>query len=577
MKMDKRDCLTISILTLLFAVMAFYRLGSFAAPERGYAISGENPTIVLDFGEDISLNHVSIFLGPRGFLFDAYGRAEGNEEWELIKSEALAMDSFNWEQIALYGRLRYLRLESKTRATVAEMVFFDYLDRAVVPINAAAYPGLFDEQGLYDRYLSNTYYGEAIFDEVFYAGTAYEFIHGLPTYETTHPPLGKSLVSLGIRAFGMNPFGWRFMAAIFGIMTVPLMYAFAKALVGNRFAAAAAAVLLAFDCMHFTLARLANLDVFVGFWILLMYCLFYMYLQSGNGRLTTAPTTDIQASTNDNGDDAPVGAVGNRPFKFPLSYIPLALCGLAVGLALATKWTGAFAGAGLGLLFLYHLVKHRPPQIKRLLAFGAAFFIAIPLFIYILSFRPVVLDPPLGLLQTAVANTVRILTFHTTNTDTNVYSSAFYEWPLVWKPFSCASDPLDFTFISSVNLMGNPAIWWFGLPCLVFCLYRALQKKDAQAGFLVTAYLAQYLPWVFVTRTTFIYHYYPATLFMIPAIAYTLDAVAKAKQWGRTAALGYMAVVVALFVIFYPVTSGQPATYLYQRGLEWLPEWYLVL
>ncbi|MDR0220440.1 MAG: phospholipid carrier-dependent glycosyltransferase [Lachnospiraceae bacterium] len=558
--MDKRDVLMMSLLTLLFAVMAFYRLGSFSAPASAHTITREKASVTLDFGEDISLNHVSIFLGPRGYLFDAYGQAEGSGEWELIRSEALATELFNWQQFALYGRLRYLRLESGAGGIIQEMVFADHLDRAVVPINAADYPGLFDEQGLYDRYLSNTYYGEAIFDEIYYASTAYEYIHGLPASETTHPPLGKSLIALGIRAFGMNPFGWRFMAAIFGIMTVPLMYAFAKALVGSRFAAIAATVLLVFDCMHFTLSRVGTIDSIAGFWILLMYYLFWRYLQM-NGRLTTAPTTDVVAS----------------PHKFPRSYLPLALCGLAFGLAAATKWTGVYAGAGLGLMFLYHIIKHRPPQIKRLLAFCTVFFVVIPCFIYILSYRPVVLSPPAGLLQTVAANTARIFAFHAGRADENIFGSPFYQWPLVWKVFYYASDPLDATFISSVNLMGNPAVWWFGLPCLAFCLYRVLRKKDAPAAFLVVAYLAQYLPWFFKTDVTFIYHYYPAALFMIAAIAYTLDMAVRAKQWGRTAALGYLAVVLALFVIFYPVISGSPATYLYQRGLEWLPEWELVL
>jgi dolichyl-phosphate-mannose--protein O-mannosyl transferase len=256
----------------------------------------------------------------------------------------------------------------------------------------------------------------------------------------------------------------------------------------------------------------------------------------------------------------------------------LALCGLTFGLALATKWTGAFAGFGLGLMFLYHLIKHRPPAVKRLLAFCTAFFVLIPALVYVLSYRPVVTDPPVGgLLATAVANAGRIFAHHNAANIQHDFSSVFYEWPFVWQSLLYISEPLDLTFISSVNLMGNPAIWWAGLPCLLYCLYRFLRKKDKRAGFLVAAYLAQYLPWVFVTRTTFIYHYYPATLFMIPAIGYTLDSVARAKQWGRTAAYGYLAVVVALFVVFYPVTSGQPATYLYQRGLEWLPEWELVL
>ena len=48
-----------------------------------------------------------------------------------------------------------------------------------------------------------------VFDEIYHARTAYEHILGMKPYENSHPPLGKLFISLGILAFGMNPFGWR--------------------------------------------------------------------------------------------------------------------------------------------------------------------------------------------------------------------------------------------------------------------------------------------------------------------------------------------------------------------------------
>lgn len=51
-----------------------------------------------------------------------------------------------------------------------------------------------------------TYLTGTMFDEVYHGRTAYEFLHKLTTYETTHPHLGKILISFGIIAFGMNRF-----------------------------------------------------------------------------------------------------------------------------------------------------------------------------------------------------------------------------------------------------------------------------------------------------------------------------------------------------------------------------------
>ena len=55
------------------------------------------------------------------------------------------------------------------------------------------------------------------FDEIYHARTAYEHIHGIRPYENTHPPLGKILIGIRIRLFGMTPFGWRFIGTLLGV------------------------------------------------------------------------------------------------------------------------------------------------------------------------------------------------------------------------------------------------------------------------------------------------------------------------------------------------------------------------
>ena len=92
-----------------------------------------------------------------------------------------------------------------------------------------------------------------MFDEVYHARTAYEMLHRLPIYENTHPPLGKYLMSLGIRIFGMTPFGWRIVAFTSALMI--------------------------FDFMHFTLSRIGTIDVIVAFFILLTFYLMYLVLE----------------------------------------------------------------------------------------------------------------------------------------------------------------------------------------------------------------------------------------------------------------------------------------------------------
>jgi predicted membrane-bound dolichyl-phosphate-mannose-protein mannosyltransferase len=39
------------------------------------------------------------------------------------------------------------------------------------------------------------------FDEIYHPRTAYENIHRMEPYETTHPPLGKAIMTIGIFLF----------------------------------------------------------------------------------------------------------------------------------------------------------------------------------------------------------------------------------------------------------------------------------------------------------------------------------------------------------------------------------------
>lgn len=85
---------------------------------------------------------------------------------------------------------------------------------------------LFDEQDVGDY--AYTYMNSSYFDEIYHPRTAFEHLNRMKPYETTHPPLGKVIMAIGVAIFGMNPFGWRFMGTLFGIIMVPVMYLMGK-------------------------------------------------------------------------------------------------------------------------------------------------------------------------------------------------------------------------------------------------------------------------------------------------------------------------------------------------------------
>ena len=95
---------------------------------------------------------------------------------------------------------------------------------------------LFDEQTAVPDTISQL--NSMYFDEIYHGRTGYEQLHKMPVYETTHPPLGKDLIMVGIALFGMTAFGWRFAGTLFGVLLVPLAWCFVRRLTRKPWAAA---------------------------------------------------------------------------------------------------------------------------------------------------------------------------------------------------------------------------------------------------------------------------------------------------------------------------------------------------
>ncbi len=584
--MTKKDYICMGTLMLLFAIMAFFRLGNTKVPETTYNMDTENTDIILDFGEYTSIGTLHIFNGnkhDRMLSVSVYN--EVTKQWEVINGEAQVDSVFTWNNIPINYKVRYVGIVS----TSSEAVFNEFVvtktdGSYILPVNSSDYETLFDEQDLYPEY--HTYLSGTMFDEVYHGRTAYEFLHGITTYETTHPHFGKILISIGIALFGMNPFGWRIMSVLFGILIIGVMYVFAKKLFGSTFIATATAALLTFDCMHYTLSRIATIDIFAAFFILLMYYFLYEYfIRDLNSRMlkpVKAKKRKKDSSPASNGQVSATASDSMSEQVIPLTkevLLPLALCGITMAFGVATKWTGVYAGIGLGILFIWYTLTHFPKkQVLKLFLFCCGFFILVPLVIYTLSFIPVVgYSEYNNLIDKTIKCTMSMYDYHSKLVAEHYYSSPFYEWPVIWMPLLYANDDVANGLVSSVSCMGNPAIWWIGIVCVLFVLYRWIIKRDNKAGFLVIAYAAQYVPWMSVGRITFIYHYFPAILFVMLMIGYVMHLLCECFSQGSKIVIGYMTLVVIVFMMFFPVVSGLPVEKDWGLSLRWLKDWILVL
>ena len=173
--------------------------------------------------------------------------------------------------------------------------------------------------------------------------------------------------------------------------------------------------------------------------------------------------------------------------------------------------------------------------------------------------------------------------YHSKLTATHAFSSPWWNWPLMLKPLWLNVSYLPSNAKSTIVLLGNPAVWWVGFACVivisVFALVkivRAAGKRLGEVGlpaiFIAAFFFFQWVPYILISRVTFIYHFYVNVPFLCLAAAYFISKYWSSK-WVKVAAIAYFAVTVALFGLFYAVISGMPASNSWIDSLKWLGSW----
>ncbi|MCH5270178.1 MAG: phospholipid carrier-dependent glycosyltransferase [Lachnospiraceae bacterium] len=571
------DILIILVITLGYSFFALRDLGNRYAPQTEY-IMNKGDSIVLEMEESEVPTRLYWYLGCyHNREFNLEYKNAPDADWTTASGyESFTMsDVFKWAYTELPAGSRYIRLTcSSDTASVMELALTDSTGTVFMPVNAPDYTLLFDEADMFSPDLS--FRNGTYFDEIYHARTAYEYIHGLTPYENTHPPLGKIIMSFGIMLFGMTPFGWRIMGTLFGILMLPIIYLIGRNLTRSRILGGFACLLFAFDFMHFAQTRIATIDVYVTFFILLMYYFMYQYCRMSF-------------------------------YDTPLhkTLLPLGACGIFMGLGIASKWTGVYAAVGLAVLFFstlyrryreYRYAEAAPnassngishseviyrfaPYTKKTILFCIVFFVLIPFIIYLLSYLPVVSGDQ-GLFTRMWNSQQHMFNYHSGLQAEHYYGSPWYQWPTMIKPIFYYSGTVDLELRQGISAFGNPLVWWVGIPAFCYMLYLIIKHKDRTAAWLCISYLAQYLPWCLVSRLTFIYHYFPSVPFVVLMImyaAYKLKNRMSQKKFYLTLGL-YSAGTIGLFLLFYPVLSGQTVSLNFvSQYLRWMDSWVLIL
>lgn len=380
---------------------------------------------------------------------------------------------------------------------------------------------------------------EQIFDEVYHARTAIEYLKGITPYEWTHPPLAKLIVAVGIQAFGQTGFGWRITSLFFGALALMVFYLVARKTFESRRIGWIATGLLALDGVFFVQSRVAMTNIYVVFFLLVAAWGLISYLKEQH-----------------------------EPFLWAI--------GLGLGGALASRWSAMYAwgvmGAFLGAYWLFVLRKQWTiPQSAYWIARCVVYFVGIPLVIYALSYIPYLNQ---GHTWREVLEMQRNMWgYHANLHATHSYATPWYHWPLMIRPTWYYFHDWKNGTLSGIDCIGNPAIWWMGIPALLALGTWVSNKFTWNGVFPIVMALGLYLPWAIQPRPLVFMHYmFEAIPFMVLAMAFILDFLWE-KAETRKFAWGYLGVAFVLFWFFYPMLSGLPMPWDFYKLHIWMPTW----
>ncbi len=369
------------------------------------------------------------------------------------------------------------------------------------------------------------------FDEVHYLPAARELLTLGEFLNREHPLLGKELIALGIAIFGDTPWGWRIMPSLAGALA---LFAAMRALWFaslNRFATIAFGVLLASGFHLFVHARIAMLDVFMA-----------AFLAAALWQCAAAmrePET------------------GRRR---------LILAGLALGLAMASKWNAVPLAMlpGLGFLVMRFLAgrrrlltSRRGAPVPGVSLLEAALWLGVlPLAVYAATYAPAWAMRG-GLNGTGpIALTQEMATMQASVVQTHPYQSTWPDWVINWRAIWYLYEPADGAQ-RGVLLIGNPLTMLLGLPALGWCLWQWLVNGRAAHGAAVLLYAVSLGLWMVADKPIqFYYHYFLPSIFLLAALALALDDL-RGAGWRKSAA-AVLAASAALFAWFYPILSAAP-------------------
>ncbi|WP_435822040.1 dolichyl-phosphate-mannose--protein mannosyltransferase [Actinacidiphila alni] len=423
-----------------------------------------------------------------------------------------------------------------------------------------------------------------------------------------HPPMGKWVIAVGEWMFGLNPFGWRFMMALIGTLSVLMLCRIGRRLFRSTALGCVAGTLLAVDGLHFVMSRIALLDLVISFFALAAFGCLLVDRDWSRARLARALPVDENGFARPDQHTGDRVGMGWRPWR-----IAAAVC---LGLACASKWNGLYFLAVFGVMTVVwdvgsrRLAGARRPYLAVLrkdLGWAALTILPVALVTYLLSWTGWFLsDNAYGRhwadgrggtwswipapIRSLWHYEVQVYDFNVNLQTPHPYQSNPWSWLVLGRPvsyfFQSPKNGEDGCHTASgcsreIIALGTPLLWWSACFALIYLIYRWAMRRDWRAGAILCAAGAGYLPWfLYQDRTIFFFYAVAFVPYLCLAVAMMVGAFLGPptasegrRMWGAVGGGTLVLLIIWNFIYFFPIYTGMTIPYSGWQARMWFDSW----
>ncbi|WP_435880630.1 dolichyl-phosphate-mannose--protein mannosyltransferase [Streptomyces zaomyceticus] len=430
-----------------------------------------------------------------------------------------------------------------------------------------------------------------------------------------HPPMGKWMIGLGEKMFGFEPFGWRFMVALLGTLSVLMLCRIGRRLFRSTFLGCLAGLLLAVDGLHFVMSRTALLDQVLMFFVLASFGCLVLDRDRTRKRLAGALPEDEEGVLRPDAEIAESLRLGWRPWRIA--------AGVMLGLAAATKWNGLYVMVGFGLMTVLWDVGGRRTAgavrpylsvIRKDLVPAFVSVVPVAIATYLVTWTGWIVSDK-GYFRNWAADQDKldgggtwswlpqwlrslwhyeseVYSFHVGLTSPHTYESNPWSWIVLGRPVSyfyespapgtagCPASAKE-KCAAEVLALGTPLLWWAACIAILYVLWRWAFRRDWRAGAIACGIAAGWVPWfLYQERTIFLFYAVVFVPFLCLAVAMMLGAIVgpagsseRRRTFGAVAAGCIVLLIVWNFIYFWPIYTGTPIPLDQWRNRMWLDTW----